>query len=41
MKLLDIVEMVLSGSVNKSIVRQIIAAGGMAFGLSGVEMGCY
>lgn len=36
-EVLDIVEMVLSGSVNKSIVRQIIAAGGMALGLSGVD----
>ncbi|MGE8203940.1 acetylglutamate kinase [Heyndrickxia sp. NPDC080065] len=36
-KVLDVVEMVLSGSVNKSIVREIIAYGGKAIGLSGVD----
>src|SRR5574342_331446 len=34
---LDIVEMVLSGSANKQIVRQLIGAEGKACGLSGVD----
>ncbi len=34
---LDIVEMVLSGSVNKNIVRKILQAGGQAYGISGVD----
>jgi acetylglutamate kinase len=34
-----IVEMVLSGSINKNIVQQINAAGGMAIGLSGKDGG--
>ncbi len=33
----EIVEMVLSGSINKAIVRDIIEAGGMAIGLSGKD----
>jgi acetylglutamate kinase len=36
-QVLDIVEMVLSGSVNKQIVRQLIGAGGQSFGVSGVD----
>ncbi|WP_442597881.1 acetylglutamate kinase [Neobacillus sp. D3-1R] len=36
---LDIVEMVLSGSVNKQIVRHLISAKGNAFGISGVDGG--
>ncbi|MCP3741002.1 acetylglutamate kinase [Rossellomorea sp. BNER] len=36
-EMLDIVEMVLSGSVNKKVVRQIIKAGGNALGISGVD----
>jgi acetylglutamate kinase len=36
---LDIVEMVLSGSVNKQVVTKIMEAGGNAFGISGVD-GC-
>jgi len=36
---LDIVEMVLSGAVNKQVVRKIMEAGGNAFGISGVD-GC-
>ncbi|MGY0694582.1 acetylglutamate kinase [Virgibacillus sp. FSP13] len=36
-EVLDVVEMVLSGSVNKKIVRNIIANGGSAVGLSGVD----
>lgn len=38
-QVLDIVEMVLSGSVNKQIVRNLIGAKGNAFGLSGVDGG--
>jgi acetylglutamate kinase len=34
---LDVVEMVLSGSVNKQVVRNIIEAGGNAYGISGVD----
>ncbi|WP_084797899.1 acetylglutamate kinase [Neobacillus mesonae] len=34
---LDIVEMVLSGMVNKQVVRNIIEAGGNAIGISGVD----
>ncbi|WML51284.1 acetylglutamate kinase [Neobacillus sp. PS3-12] len=36
---LDIVEMVLSGAVNKQVVRKILEAGGNAFGISGVDGG--
>jgi acetylglutamate kinase len=36
-QVLDIVEMVLSGSVNKQIVRQLIEAEGHAYGVSGVD----
>jgi acetylglutamate kinase len=36
-QVLNIVEMVLSGSVNKKIVRNVIEAGGSAFGISGVD----
>lgn len=36
-KTLDIVEMVLSGSANKQVVRKIIEASGKAIGLSGVD----
>ena len=36
---LDIVEMVLSGSVNKLVVRNIVEVGGNAFGISGVDGG--
>lgn len=36
-QVLDIVEMVLSGSVNKQVVRNIAEAGGMALGVSGVD----
>jgi acetylglutamate kinase len=35
----DIVEMVLSGSINKQIVSEINQAGGMAIGLSGKDAG--
>ncbi|QIZ06884.1 acetylglutamate kinase [Priestia megaterium] len=38
-EVLDIVEMVLSGSVNKQVVRNIIEVGGKAIGVSGVD-GC-
>jgi acetylglutamate kinase len=38
-EVLDIVEMVLSGSVNKQVVRNIIEAQGSALGVSGVD-GC-
>jgi acetylglutamate kinase len=38
-EVLDVVEMVLSGSVNKQVVRNIIEAGGSALGVSGVD-GC-
>ncbi|GAA0346603.1 acetylglutamate kinase [Bacillus carboniphilus] len=38
-EVLDIVEMVLSGSVNKQIVRQITKQGGRAYGISGVDGG--
>ncbi|WP_060663744.1 acetylglutamate kinase [Bacillus sp. CHD6a] len=34
---LEVVEMVLSGSMNKHLVRQVIKAGGNAMGLSGVD----
>ncbi|MEK4004065.1 acetylglutamate kinase [Paenibacillus sp. FSL H3-0333] len=34
---LDVVEMTLSGSINKAIVRRIQASGGQALGLSGVD----
>lgn len=36
---LDIVEMVLAGSINKQIVRRIQSTGGKALGLSGVDGG--
>lgn len=36
-EVLDIVEMVLSGSVNKQVVRNIIEVGGNAIGVSGVD----
>ncbi|MGF1605023.1 MAG: acetylglutamate kinase [Rhodothalassiaceae bacterium] len=38
-EIVDIVEMVLSGAINKSIVAQISAAGGRAVGLSGKDGG--
>ncbi|MBM7584011.1 acetylglutamate kinase [Bacillus pakistanensis] len=40
-EMLDLVEMVLSGSVNKKVVRQIIKAQGNALGLSGVDGGLF
>jgi acetylglutamate kinase len=36
-QVLDVVEMVLSGSVNKQVVRNLIEAGGNAYGISGVD----
>lgn len=36
-EVLDVVEMVLSGSVNKQVVRNLIEVGGNALGLSGVD----
>ncbi|WIV18880.1 acetylglutamate kinase [Paenibacillus polygoni] len=36
---LDVVEMVLAGSINKQIVRRIQSSGGKALGLSGVDGG--
>lgn len=36
-EVLDVVEMVLAGSINKSIVRRITGAGGKAVGLSGAD----
>jgi acetylglutamate kinase len=36
-EVLDIVEMVLSGTVNKQVVRHIIEAGGSSLGVSGVD----
>lgn len=36
-EVLDVVEMVLSGSMNKTIVRKLMQAGGQAIGLSGVD----
>ncbi|MDP4084768.1 MAG: acetylglutamate kinase [Bacillota bacterium] len=36
-QVLNIVEMVLSGSVNKTVVRKVIEAGGSAIGVSGVD----
>lgn len=36
-EVLDIVEMVLSGQINKEVVRRILAVGGDAVGLSGVD----
>ncbi|GGH85505.1 acetylglutamate kinase [Pullulanibacillus pueri] len=38
-EVLDVVEMVLSGSVNKQIVRQLVSAGGQAVGMSGIDGG--
>lgn len=38
-EVLDVVEMVLAGSINKTIVRRIGQAGGTALGLSGVDAG--
>jgi acetylglutamate kinase len=39
LEILDIVEMVLSGSVNKQVVRNIVEVGGKAIGVSGVDGG--
>ncbi|MFD1739638.1 acetylglutamate kinase [Bacillus salitolerans] len=36
-EVLDVVEMVLSGTVNKQIVRRLLKHGGKAFGISGVD----
>lgn len=36
-EVLDVVEMVLSGLVNKQVVRKMIAAGGSSIGMSGVD----
>lgn len=36
-EVLDTVEMVLSGATNKQIVRQLFKAGGIGFGISGVD----
>lgn len=36
-QVLDVVEMVLSGSVNKQLVRKLIQCGGKAYGISGVD----
>ncbi len=36
-EVLDLVEMVLSGTVNKQIVRKMIEAKGQAYGISGVD----
>ncbi|MCF6409457.1 acetylglutamate kinase [Pseudalkalibacillus salsuginis] len=38
-EVLDVVEMVLSGSVNKQIVRHLVEEGGNAYGLSGIDGG--
>ncbi len=38
-KVLDVVEMVLCGSVNKKLVRKLDAAGGKAVGISGMDAG--
>ncbi|UFT99123.1 acetylglutamate kinase [Radiobacillus kanasensis] len=38
-EVLEVVEMALSGSVNKQIVQQIVQTGGKAFGISGVDGG--
>lgn len=38
-EVLDVVEMVLSGTINKQMVRKIVEVGGSAIGLSGVD-GC-
>ncbi|MFD1178839.1 acetylglutamate kinase [Paenibacillus puldeungensis] len=38
-EVLDVAEMVLAGSINKTIVRRIAQAGGSALGLSGVDGG--
>ncbi|EKN71702.1 acetylglutamate kinase [Neobacillus bataviensis LMG 21833] len=38
-QVLDVVEMVLSGSVNKQVVRNIVEVGGNAIGISGVDGG--
>lgn len=38
-QVLDVVEMVLSGSVNKQVVRNIVEVGGNAIGVSGVDGG--
>lgn len=37
--MLDVIEMALSGNVNKSITRNIIQAGGQAVGISGIDGG--
>ncbi|MFA9556334.1 acetylglutamate kinase [Evansella sp. AB-rgal1] len=39
MEVLDVVEMVLSGSVNKKIVERLQKVGGSAYGISGVDGG--
>lgn len=36
-EVLDVVEMVLAGSINKTVVRRIHAVGGKALGLSGID----
>ncbi|RLL44950.1 acetylglutamate kinase [Oceanobacillus piezotolerans] len=36
-EVLRIAEMVMSGSINKEIVKQVVQAGGVGFGLSGVD----
>jgi acetylglutamate kinase len=36
-EMLDVVEMVLSGSVNKKVVRKLMVAGGKAAGVSGID----
>jgi acetylglutamate kinase len=38
-QVLDVVEMVLSGSVNKEVVRNLMEVGGKAFGVSGIDGG--
>lgn len=38
-EMLEVIEMVLSGSANKTIVRKLQAAGGKGFGMSGVDGG--
>ncbi|MCO7127341.1 acetylglutamate kinase [Sporolactobacillus shoreicorticis] len=40
-EVLDVAEMVLSGTMNKQIVSKISTAGGRAFGLSGVDGGLF
>ncbi|PWU69677.1 acetylglutamate kinase [Gracilibacillus dipsosauri] len=38
-EVLDVVEMALSGSINKQIVRKLVEAEGKAFGISGIDGG--